>query len=386
MSRGGRVAVPEAAAVRAALARVRTVVVKVGSAVIAAREGRPDPLFFWGFAADLAEARERGHRLVVVSSGAIALGRARLGWDARRRTMAHQQAAAAVGQCDLVQRYAAACGELGMAVAQVLLTHEDLRDRSRYMNARATLGTLLDQGVVPVINENDTVAVDEIRFGDNDQLSAMVAPLVDAGLLVLLSTVAGLHERDPRRDPGAAVVGSLAPGDPDPSVDGTAGAAGRGGAASKLGAARSVARHGVPAVIADGRERGILARILAGEPLGTLVLPAAAASALPARKHWIAFTLKTRGRIRVDEGARRAIVEGGRSLLPSGVRGVEGRFERGDAVSVVDAEGREVARGLCAYSAGEVERIRGLRSSRIEATLGVRYADEVIHRDDLVVV
>jgi len=367
------------------LRRVRRVVVKIGSNVLAGATGlRRERVR--ALVAEIADLTAGGARqVVVVSSGAVAAGAARLG--PRRSRIEWRQAAAAVGQIGLMAAYERAFATHDMQVAQVLLTHADLADRRRYLNARHTFRTLLDLCVVPIVNENDTVAVEELRFGDNDNLSALTASLVEADLLVILSDVEGVYTRDPRLDPTATVVRVARAA--DPLVAEVAGPAvtevGTGGMASKLAAAQKAAAGGVPTVIADGTRDGILAAIFDPEAeAGTLLL--ADGDRLARRKHWIAYTLKPAGTLHLDEGAERALAKGGRSLLPSGVRSVEGAFGVGDCVRCVGPDGREFARGLVNYAAGEVERIKGAHSREIERVLGYKGSDEVIHRDDLVLV
>ncbi|HYR97295.1 MAG TPA: glutamate 5-kinase [Candidatus Binatus sp.] len=365
------------------LRRVRRAVIKIGSNVLAAPSGlRRERVR--ALAAGIAELAARGRQIVVVSSGAVAAGAARLG--PRRSRIEWRQAAAAVGQIGLMAAYERAFATHGLQVAQVLLTHADLADRRRYLNARHTLRTLLDLRVVPIVNENDTVAVEELRFGDNDNLSALTASLIEADLLVILSDVDGVYTHDPRLDVGATPI-RVARAD-DAAVARAAGPAvsgvGTGGMASKLAAARKAAAAGVPTVIADGTRDGVLAAIF--DPAieaGTLLL--ADGDRLAHRKHWIAYTLKPAGTLHLDEGAERALAKGGRSLLPSGVRGVNGSFGVGDCVGCVGPDGREFARGLVNYAAAEVEKIKGAHTRDIERLLGYKGSDEVIHRDDLVV-
>jgi glutamate 5-kinase len=369
------------------LRRVRRVVVKIGSNVLAGPAGlRRERVK--ALAGEIATLVAGGRQLVVVSSGAVAAGAARLGPKGpSRQRIEWRQAAAAIGQIGLMAAYERAFAAHERQVAQVLLTHADLADRRRYLNARHTLRTLLDLGVVPIVNENDTVAVEELRFGDNDNLSALTAALVEADLLVVLSDVEGLYTSDPRVDPAATLVrvaradddGVLAAAGPSRSGVGT------GGMASKVAAARKAAAAGIPTVIADGTSDGILAAIFApDEEAGTLVL--AGGDPLGHRKHWIAYTLKPLGAVHVDAGAERAVVRSGRSLLPSGVRTVEGGFGVGDCVRLVGPDGHEFARGLVNYSAAELERIKGAQTRDIETLLGYKGSDAVVHRDDLALV
>ncbi|MCS6799989.1 MAG: glutamate 5-kinase, partial [Myxococcota bacterium] len=334
------------------MARARRLVVKVGSQLLAGSEGRARIEFL---AADVASLVRDGRQVVVVSSGAIALGMPRLGLRRRPAAMPLLQAAAAAGQSRLMHAWEEALAAHGLVAAQVLLTHADLAERDRWRAARATFEALLGRGAVPVVNENDTVAVDEIRFGDNDQLAAMLGTLVDAELLVLLTDVEGLLDARGRRVP---VVESFETAAtlvrPGRSREGT------GGMTSKLEAARRATLRGVPVVVASVREPHAVTRIAAGEDVGTLFVPRG--KPLGARRHWIAFTLRPRGALLLDAGAVRAIVEHGRSLLPAGVLGVRGDFEPGDAVSLVGPDGREVARGLCRYGTRELARLAGSRS------------------------
>ncbi len=363
---------------RAAIAKARRVVVKIGSRTLAS-----DPAVYDRLASSIAAQHAARRQVVLVSSGAIALGLRVLGWKTRPREMAKLQAAAAAGQSALMRRYEDAFERAGGKVAQVLLTHADLADRARANNARAALDALLEADAVPIINENDTVAVDEIRFGDNDQLAALVAALVGADLLILLSDVEGLLDREGRRVPllrdveaeGFPLVGA-APLEAGRETDGT------GGMASKLEAARRGAMAGAHVVIADARASSTLESILAGEDVGTMVVPHQ--DPLAARKHWILFTLRPRGAVIVDAGAADALEARGGSLLAVGVLGVRGGFGAGDAVQIVDPAGREVGRGLAALAAVDVARIAGKRGAEVETMLG-RSLDAVVHRDDLVV-
>jgi len=365
------------------LRHVRRAVVKVGSNVLSGPQGlRRERVR--ALAGEIAALVARGRQLVVVTSGAVATGAPRLG--ARRHRLEWRQAAAAVGQIGLMTAYERAFAAHERIVAQVLLTHTDLSDRRRYLNARHTLRTLLDLGVVPIVNENDTVAVEELKFGDNDHLSALTASLVEADLLVVLSDVEGLHTRDPRLDPEASLV-RLARAE-DPAMREVAGPArsevGTGGMASKVAAAREAAAVGIPTIIADGTRDGVLAAVF--EPsveVGTLIL--ADGDRLAHRKHWIAYALKPSGALHLDAGAEHAVAESGRSLLPSGVRAIEGSFGVGDCVRCIGPDGREFARGLVNYTAAELDKIKGVHTREVERLLGYKASDEVIHRDDLVV-
>jgi glutamate 5-kinase len=362
----------------------RRIVVKIGSALLT-RDGQglnSDGIHDW--AAQIAHLRARGLELVLVSSGAVAAGMQRLGRSARPRALHELQAMAAVGQMNLVQVYESAFQRHGLHTAQVLLTHDDLTDRRRYLNSRTTLRTLLGFGVIPVINENDTVATEEIRFGDNDTLAALVANLIEADLLLILTDQRGLYDRDPRQDPDAKLLAEGKAGDPQLlSMAGGSGALGRGGMRSKLLAAEKAARSGASTVIASGREANVIARVLDGEPVGTYLQ--AAQGRVAARKQWLAGQLRATGKLRLDAGAVKVIREGGKSLLPVGVQAIEGAFTRGEIVSCLDPEGHEVARGLVNYSSEEAGRIIGKASDKIESILGYIDEPELIHRDNMVV-
>jgi glutamate 5-kinase len=369
---------------RAALARARRCVVKIGSALITNAGARFDTAAIAGWAEQIARLRQRSLECLVVTSGAVAAGMQRLGRRERPRALHELQALAAVGQTWLMQAYESAFQRFGLHAAQVLLTHDDLIDRQRYLNARTTFRTLLGLGVIPIVNENDTVATDEIRFSDNDTLAALVANLVEADLLLILTDQEGLYERDPRLAPGSPLVSEGAAGDPRLlAMAGGSGVFGRGGMRTKLLAAEKAARSGTATVIAHGRTPEVITRVLAGDALGTYLRPAQ--ERLAARKRWLAGQLQARGRLLLDAGAVRALVSGGRSLLPVGVTGVEGDFRRGEIVACYGPDGKEVARGLVNYSADEARRIIGQPSERIEQLLGYVDEPELINRDDLVV-
>ncbi len=363
----------------------RRFVVKVGSSLVTNQGEGLDVAAIAQWARQIAQLRAQGKEIVLVSSGAIAEGMQRLGWKARPRRMHQLQAAAAVGQMGLVQVYESCFREHGLHTAQVLLTHADLADRQRYLNARSTLLTLLELGVIPVINENDTVVTDEIRFGDNDTLGALVTNLIEADCLVILTDQAGLYTADPRRDPAATIVRRGDAG--DAALEEMAGHAGssiaKGGMITKVIAAKRAARSGASTVIASGHESDILLRLAQGEHIGTLLV--AATTPLAARKQWLADHVRIAGRIHIDQGAARALRSAGKSLLPIGVRSVEGEFERGAVVVCVGEDGSEVARGLVNYSNAETIRIAGRPSSDIEYLLGYVDELELIHRDNLVV-
>jgi glutamate 5-kinase len=359
-------------------------VVKVGSGLVADAARGPDPAKIGQLAGDVAAVAARRLQVTLVSSGAIAAGTARLGLRLRPRSIPEKQAAAAAGQAALMWHYEQAFAPYGLRVAQVLLTQDDIGDRGRYLNARNTLLTLLGYGVLPIVNENDTVAVEEIKVGDNDNLAALVAHLVEADLLVLLSDTDGLYTGDPHQDPGARRIDAVEAITPElERLAGVQGPLGTGGMVTKLQAAQKATAAGIPMVIADGRRAGVLEALLAGEAVGTFFAPRA--DRLAARKRWIAFATAAQGALTVDAGARRALVEGRKSLLPSGVVKVEGEFAAGDAVAIRDLEGREFARGIVNYDSREIARLRGAKTGDIERLLGYRALDEVVHRDNLVV-
>jgi glutamate 5-kinase len=369
---------------RRQLAGVRRLVVKVGTGLVTAPGVGADPERIEALAAEIAAIRE-GRDVVLVSSGAIATGMARLALTERPRSIPEKQAAAAVGQSALMWHYEIAFKRHGISVAQILLTAQDIANRARYVNARNTLDTLLRFSVLPVVNENDTVAVEEIKVGDNDNLSALVAALIDAELLVLLTDVAGLYTADPARHASARKLDTVEAVTDDIArlVWDRAGRVSVGGMATKLQAARKAAASGLPMIIASGREPGVLRRILAGEPIGTYF--AAGTKPLTGRKRWIAFAVAPTGRVVVDAGAIGALTQHGRSLLPSGIVEVEGEFDSGEVVAVLGPDGREFARGVVNFDAGELRKIRGARTPEIERRLGYKSFDEAIHRDNLVI-
>jgi glutamate 5-kinase len=361
---------------RAALTAAKRVVVKIGSRLIAdAPASRPATI-----ADQVVELTKRGVEVVIVSSGAIALGITRLQLAARPTELPGLQAAAAVGQSRLVQHWEHGFGAHGVTIGQVLLTHDDLGDRRRFLSARLTLRALLDHHVVPIINENDTVATEEIKFGDNDQLAALVCNLVSADALIILTDVEGVRDANGVRMPIVHDIDREA----TPVAGGSSSAVGSGGMKSKVSSARTVLRMGIPAIIAPGRDPDVLVSVLAGRDIGTLFVPPKSGARVNARKHWIAAGAKPAGTLVVDDGAAKAVAMFNKSLLPAGIVEVRGDFEPGDTVAIIH-DGRELARGLVAYGADELRKIRGLQSAAIEATLGFRSADEAIHRDDLVV-
>jgi glutamate 5-kinase len=368
--------------VRPAAAEARRIVVKIGSSILT-RDGELQARVFGDISRQVSELFDAGREIAIVSSGAIAIGARELGWNDGNRSIPEKQAAAAVGQIGLVEHYRRRFTRRGRRVAQILVTRSGLADRERFINARHTLLELLRIGVVPIINENDTVATEEIRFGDNDNLSATVANLIGADMLVILTDVDGLYQKPPgegRKPKLFDVVERVTP-EIESAAGGSASAFGRGGMTTKLEAARTAARCGSTTVLCNGRKRDVLLKVAAGEPVGT-IFPTG--SRLASRKHWLAFTTRTHGELVLDDGAVRAIARGGKSLLPAGIVEVRGKFRVGDPVACVDSSGRAVARGLTAYASDAVERIARRPTREIAQMLGYSNGAEVIHRDDLV--
>jgi glutamate 5-kinase len=363
----------------------KRLVIKIGSTLITNHGAGVDHALIHEWVRQIAALAKAGHEILIVSSGAIAEGMKRLGWATRPHEVNRLQAAAAVGQMGLVQVYESAFREHDIGTAQVLLTHDDLADRKRYLNARSTLATLLDLKTIPIINENDTVVTDEIKFGDNDTLAALVTNLIDAGTLIILTDQQGLYTADPRKDAGATLLATARAGDAalEKMAGGAGSALGKGGMLTKVLAAKKAALSGADTVIAYGREADVLLRLAKGDAIGTRLT--AESLSLQAKKTWLAGHLKTSGRITLDEGAARALKSGGKSLLPVGVVRVEGSFERGEVVSCVTSAGEEVARGLTNYSSLEAARIARKPTAEIEAALGYIAEPELIHRDNLVV-
>jgi glutamate 5-kinase len=370
---------------RQTLGKGRRIVVKVGSSILASVEKGLRYEAFSHLARQISELKRQGYEIVVVSSGAIAAGMEKLGYKTRPQSITQKQATAAVGQGRLMHIYESYFSRHQQMVAQILLTHDDLSHRRRFLNARNTLLTLLELGIIPIINENDTVVVDEIKFGDNDNLSALITNLIEADLLIILTDIDGIFDANPRLNPHARFIPLVEDIDMDMRgmIGETTNEMSVGGMVSKIQAAQKASRFGIPTVVACGTKKEVLHQILKGKEIGTLILPKV--EALSSRKHWIAFNLKPQGDVIVDDGAKRAIVQKGKSLLPSGVVRLRGSFDRGDPVSCMGPRGKEFARGLVNYNTSELERIKGLRSEQIEQALGYKYSDEVIHRDDLVV-
>lgn len=369
---------------REKLKNSRRWIVKIGSALLTANGRGLDQQAMAAWVGQMVALRQRGIELVLVSSGAVAEGMVRMGIDKRPDSVHALQACAAIGQMGLVQAYESHFREHQIHTAQILLTHDDLADRKRYLNARHTLRTLVEWGVIPVINENDTVATDEIRFGDNDTLGALVANLVEADALIILTDQQGMFDRDPRNDPEAKQFFEVAAMDDRLlGMAGGGGVLGRGGMLTKVRAARLAAQSGAFTLIASGQADNVLTRMADGEEIGTLFVPEQ--EPLVARKQWLAAHLQHAGRLVIDAGAAKALREGGRSLLPVGVKGVEGSFSRGEVVACVDESGVPVAVGMVNYSADEARRIAGSSSDRIEELLGYVDDAELIHRDNLFV-
>ncbi len=364
---------------------MRRLVVKIGSNILADDKDGLDTKRISSIAGDIAEVKNMGHEVIIVSSGAVAAGMRKLGLREKPRDIRLKQAAAAVGQSGLMWAYERCFAEHGVKVAQVLLTREDLSDRKRYINSKNTLLTLLSFGIVPVINENDTVATDEIRFGDNDTLASFVSILVEADDLLILSDVEGLFREDPRCNPDAGLIEEVE--EVTPAIvrlaGGSGSAVGTGGMYSKVLAAKRAASHGIAVRIITGRKKGLLVSLLKGKQHGTFFRPAE--NRLSLRKGWIAHGCRSKGAVVIDGGAAKALRDMGKSLLPSGIVSVEGQFELGDAIYCLDPEGKRIAKGLSNYSSADLRKIAGRKTSEIEGILGYKYSDEAIHRDNLVI-
>jgi len=370
---------------RSEFSNAHRVVVKIGSALLTGGGRGLDIQGITEWVREIAALKAAGKEVILVSSGSVAEGMSRLGWTTRPRALHELQAAASIGQMGLVRAYESLFELHALKTAQILLTHDDLANRQRYLNARSTLLTLLSLNVVPIINENDTVATEEIRFGDNDTLGALVGNLIDADLLIILTDQKGLYDRDPSVDPKATLVTEAAISDERLSamVGESRSGLGRGGMITKLKAARLASRSGTATVIVSGRETHGIQRIMAGEDVGTFLIPDVS-SPLVARKRWLAGQLKLKGKLTLDAGAVRVLQEAGKSLLPIGVIAVEGPFDRGDLVACLNTEGTEVARGLVNYGAEDARQIMTQPSARIEEILGYVDEPELIHRDNLI--
>ena len=369
---------------RTQLQAARRIVVKVGTSTLTHPNGKLNFSRIEGLVRELADAVNAGKQILLVSSGAVGAGMDRLGWKEKPKTIPEKQAAAAVGQGILMHTYEKLFAEYGQVVAQVLLTREDSVNRRRYANSRNTLLTLLNIGVIPIINENDAVSIDELKIGDNDTLSANVAAIVDADVLIILSDVEGVYSANPQTDPQARLLPEIA--DVTPEVEAMCGGAGTmrgtGGMLTKMAAARMAMNSGIVMVIASGGRDGAVQSVLAGKPIGTLFPPRQ--NRLQFRKRWLAFGARIKGRLKVDKGCAQALLSNGSSLLAAGVKEVEGNFEQGSTVSILNPEGWEIARGLVNYSTDDVRKIMGAHTHEIAEILGHKPYDEVVHRDNLV--
>jgi glutamate 5-kinase len=368
------------------LNKINRVVLKLGSYVLTTPSGKLDRKVFSDVVKSIDKIRQGGTEFVLVSSGAIATGMGKLKLEDRPTTLSREQAVAAIGQINLMGLYGRLFSKFDTHTAQLLLTHSDLRDRKRFLNARQTLNSVLEYNAVPIINENDSTVVEEIKFGDNDFLSSLVTNLVQADLLIILTDIDGFYDKDPRRYHNAKLIPLVK--NIDSSIEklalGTRNKISRGGMNSKIKAAKTAARFGVPTIIANGKTPENLLNIFRGKDIGTLILPEK--NKLTSRKHWIAFTLKPQGQIYVDNGAKSAIIEKNRSLLPTGITSVMGNFDRGEAVSCCNINGLEFARGITAYSSTDINKIKGLKTSLINKSLGYCYSTEIINRDDMVII
>ena len=366
------------------LAHVKRILIKVGSAVLTGNDGL-DLKIINGLVRDMSSLVQNGYSVVLVSSGAIVSGKHRMNITGKLKSMPEKQALAAIGQGRLMRVYSKSFEKNGIYVAQILLTLSDVTDRQRYLNIRNTLSTLLEWGVIPIINENDTVAVDEIKFGENDNLAAMIANIIEADLFINLTSIDGLYDCNPTVSKKARlipVVGEFSEEIEAAATDETS-SAGTGGMKSKVQAAKKVTAIGIPCIIAPGKNKKVLPDIMEGKEIGTLFLPMT--DRLNSKKYWIAFTLHPHGKLIIDDGAKKALLEKGKSLLPSGVTGVEGDFDLGAPVSCVDSEGTILAKGLVNYNSSEIRKIKGLKTSQISQILGHKDYDEIIHRDNLVI-
>jgi len=368
------------------ISNVNRVIIKIGSSVLTDNNGSLSLSVFEKLAHEISKIRDKNIEVIVVSSGAIASGMKKLGLAQRPKEISMKQAIAAAGQSTLIGHYERAFSAFNQNVAQILLTLDGLSDRKRYLNARKTLITLLGMGIIPIVNENDTVAIEEIMLGDNDNLAAHITSLIEADLLIMLTDIEGLYSKDPRNNEDAeflSLIESIGEEIENTAGD-TFGTTTIGGMKTKIEAAKKAAAFGVPTIIANGKNGSTLQDIFEGKEVGTLFLPSE--RSLSGRKHWIAFTLKSAGEIVIDDGAKKAISSSGKSLLPSGIKGVHGHFGVGESVSCVDENGTEVARGLTSYSSEDIRKIMGSKTSDVEGILGYKYSDEVVHRDDLAVI
>jgi len=366
------------------LLNVKRVLIKIGTGVLTGQDGL-DLNVVEQLVDEITELTKKGYQIVVVTSGAIASGMHRMGFAGKHKSIPQKQAAAAIGQGRLMRVYSNAFGKHELVVAQMLLTMSDLTDRKRFLNVRNSLSTLMEWGVIPIINENDTVAVDEIKFGDNDNLAAMMANIIEAHLLINLTNTKGLYDRNPEGAKKSKLIPLVKEITDKIEAAATAEAdpLGMGGMRSKLIAAKRVVAFGIPFIIAHGKTKGILHDIFAGKETGTLFLPLD--EHMKSRKYWIAFTLRSRGKLILDNGAKKAVINQGKSLLPSGIIKVDGDFQEGDPVSCVDMDGTPLAKGLVNYSSTDIGKIKGLKTSQIKQVLGNKPYDEIIHRDNMAV-
>lgn len=360
------------------------IVIKIGSNILTHKSSGLNRARIQALAGDVSKLSEAGHEVVIVSSGAVAAGMKKLGLKVKPKDIRLKQAAAAVGQSSLMWAYEKGFSEFGKKVAQILLTGDDFSERLRYLNSRNTIITLLSYGIIPIINENDTVVTDEIKFGDNDRLAALVSALIDAERLIILSDVDGLYSADPNKDPGAKLIPFVEKitTELEEKAGGAGSSVGTGGMYSKIKASAEALSYGIRVNIVSGRKKGIVVSILNGDHRGTEFIPTE--KRLSSRKGWIAHAIRPRGSLVLDDGAVNALLKSGKSLLPSGIMKVEGLFEPGDAVFCLDPKGQRIAKGIVNYSSHDVGRIKGRRTSEIEMQLGYKYSDEVIHRDNLV--
>ncbi len=365
---------------------IKRVVLKIGSSMLTDSDGNLLESRFGDITAQVSELRSRGIEVIIVSSGAIASGMKKLGINERGIDIHTKQAIAACGQSSLIWSYEKGFSRFNINVAQILLTHNGFSDRKRFLIARKTIQRLLEMGIIPVVNENDTVAIEEIMIGDNDNLAALVTSMTEADLLILLTNIDGIYSDDPRKNKNAEFIPVIKEIDNEIKKigGGTSGKTTTGGMKTKIEAVKKASAFGVPSIVANGEKSDAIKRIFNGEDYGTLVLPSQ--DKLRARKHWIAFNLKAAGNIVLDDGARDAILKKGKSLLPSGIKNVEGNFGIGDCIVCLDEKGKEIARGITSYSSDEIQKIAGVKSTEVEKILGYKYSDEVIHRDDLAVV
>ena len=366
------------------LLNVKRVLIKIGTGVLTGQDGL-DLDIIKQLVDEIAELTKKGYQIVIISSGAIASGMQKMGFAGKHKSIPQKQAAAAIGQGRLMRVYSDAFGKHGLVVAQMLLTMSDLTDRKRFLNVRNSLSTLMEWGVIPIINENDTVAVDEIKFGDNDNLAAIMANIIEAHLLINLTNTKGLYDRNPagaRKSKLIPLVKEITD-EIEAMVTAEVDPVGMGGMRSKILAAKRVVAFGIPCIIAHGKTKGILHDIFDGKKTGTLFLPLD--EHMKSRKYWIAFTLRSRGKLILDDGAKKAIINQGKSLLPSGIIKVEGDFQEGDPVSCVDMDGTPLAKGLVNYSSLDINKIKGLKTSQIKQVLGNKPYDEIIHRDNMAV-